>query len=200
MEIQNLTWEQVKPIWDTELWPGRDSEPVTSMKYLGGYDMGLKLATPLFVGIVAGAHIIAVNSFVSTREFEWRSRGLWVDPNFRGQGHAKRLLEHMLMCAELRNASMVWTMPRREALPVYQSAGFIRTSGWIQQEWGENCYAIASLRSIDALGSEATRLRDRRIAFFREHIRRPLEDGALSTEEVRRLLKPLADMEEGEWR
>ena len=200
MELKNLNWEQVKPIWDTKLWPGRDSEPVTSMKYLGGYDMGLKVAIPQFIGIVTGDHILAVNSFVPVSDTEWRSRGLWVEPKFRGQGHAKKLLEYMLMCIKNRNASMVWTMPRREALPVYQSAGFIRTSGWMKQDWGENCYAIASLRSINALGSEATRLRNRRIAFFREYIRRPLEEGTHSTEEIRQLLKPLADMEEEEWR
>lgn len=145
--MKNLTWEQVKPIWDTKLWPGRDSEPVTSMKYLGGYDMSLKLATPYFIGMMDGEHIVAVNSFVSTGTLEWRSRGLWVDPDFRGQGYAKKLLEHILTFVKHQDATMVWTMPRREALPVYQSVGFLQTSGWIQQDWGENCYAAVGLKS-----------------------------------------------------
>jgi len=200
MELKNLTWEQVKPIWDTKLWPGRDSEPVTSMKYLGGYDMSLKEREPFFIGVVTGEYILAVNSYVRTGETEWRSRGLWVDQNFRRQGHAKMMLASMAGHIQNMQGTMIWTMPRTEALEAYQSVGFVRTSNWIEQDWGTNCYALMSLLSLVDLGREATRLRERRIAFFREHMQWPLNDGALSTEDARRLMKPLADLEEAEWR
>jgi len=152
MELQNLTWEQVKPIWDTKLWPGRDSEPVTSMKYLGGYDMALKDANPHFIGVVVGEHIIAVNSYVPTGANEWRSRGLWVDSNFRKQGHAKTLLKFMLTHVRDIGGTMIWTMPRMDALAAYESVGFVRTTEWSEHDWGTNCYAMVILADNSELG------------------------------------------------
>jgi GNAT superfamily N-acetyltransferase len=200
MELTTLNWKQVKPIWDTELWPGRDSEPVTSMKYLGGYDLSLKHAEPFFIGVVSGDRIVSVNSYVSTKRDTWRSRGLWVDPAFRRMGHARTMLEFMLGHIRTLGGVRVWTMPRVEALVAYQSVGFIRTTDWSEHDWGNNCYAMMNLQSLNDIGREAIRLNDRRISFYRERLRSPIEDRGVTTEEARQLMKPLADLEEGEWR
>lgn len=141
-----LTWEQVKPIWDTHLWPGRDSEPVTSMKYKGGYDMSFKTEEPQFVGFVDLGETIAVNSYVRTSGTMFRSRGLWVHPRFRGCGYAKDLLNHMINDVRNTDGSMIWTMPRRGALEVYEAVGFERTTEWEKQGWGVNCYARYDLK------------------------------------------------------
>ncbi len=82
-DIVKFPWEYISPIWDVHLWPSRDSEPVTSMKYLGGYDMAYKDEIPFFIGGVINGRIVAVNSYVRTTNSEWRSRGLWVDPEHR---------------------------------------------------------------------------------------------------------------------
>ena len=198
MEIRQITWEQTKPIWDTYLWPGRDSEPVTSMKYLGGYDMAYKAQEPRFIGIEnAQGILVAVNSYVLTHGTEFRSRGLWVDPQFRRLGYAKVLLEYMLDFIATEGGTMVWTMPRRGALEAYESAGFIRTTGWSEEGWGVNCYAIASLRTIASFEEEAERYRERRKRFWTREMS-GLQ--GYSTEEMRRIMKPLADEEEAEWR
>ena len=141
MALESLPWEEVKPIWDNELWPGRDSEPVTSMKWLGGYDMEYKKQTPIFIGLSISGEVIGVNSFVRTEDTEFRSRGLWVHPDHRGCGLGKRLLHTTVDWIADEGGTFVWTMPREEAMPVYASAGFVRASDWIQQEWGTNCYA-----------------------------------------------------------
>jgi len=142
-----LTWEQVKPIWDTHLWPGRDSEPVTSMQYFGGYDMQYKDEEPHFIGFSdIGGEIIAVNSYVRNKAQTWRSRGLWVHPRFRGCGYARDLLLYMIKDVKTRGGDWIWTMPRRGALEAYESAGFIQTTDWEKQGWGVKCYAKYDIR------------------------------------------------------
>ena len=142
MDLEILTWEQVKPVWDTSLWPGRNSEPVTSMKYLGGYDMGYKREEPRFVGFINDSEeIVAVNSYVLTTITEWRSRGLWVHPKHRGHGYARDMLQYMIDDIKSMGGRKIWTMPRRGALEAYEASGFTKTSEWEKHEWGVNCYA-----------------------------------------------------------
>ena len=144
-EFKLLTWAQVKPIWDTELWPGRDSEPVTSMKFLGGYDMDYKNRTPIFIGLMAREAIIGVNSIVRTEGCEWRSRGLWVSPFFRGNGHGVQLLQESAAKARVEGGLKIWSLPKREAFRSYEKAGFKQASEWSEHDWGTNCYVIRSL-------------------------------------------------------
>jgi len=199
LNFESLTWEQVKPVWDTKLWDGRDSEPVTSMKYLGGYDMEYKARPPFFIGLVLNDEIVAVNSYTSTAGTSWRSRGLWVHPWHRRNGYAKEILRETREHIKLMGGTFVWTMPRREALPAYESAGFIRTTGWSTHEWGENCYAISSLSDIWRIGRESLDITDRRIDFYNTMLCDKIRSG-ISLDEARRTMKPLADMEEEEWR
>ena len=144
-DFKILTWEEVKPIWDTHLWPGRDSEPVTSMVYLGGHNMQYKKGKPYFVGFVDAGEVIAVNSYVCNSAQTWRSRGLWVHPKFRGCGYAGDLLSYMFGDIRQMGGDWIWTMPRRGALEVYESVGFVRVSEWEKQGWGVNCYAKKDL-------------------------------------------------------
>jgi len=145
MDLDILTWEHVKPIWDNHLWPGRDSYPVTSMIYLGGYDMQYKDEEPHFVGFTDIGEIIAVNSYVRNKAQTWRSRGLWVHPKFRGRGYAREILKYMIDDVKQRGGDWIWTMPRRGSLEVYEAVGFERTTDWEKQGWGVNCYAKIEL-------------------------------------------------------
>jgi GNAT superfamily N-acetyltransferase len=199
LNFELLTWEQVKPIWDTALWPGRDSEPASAMKYLDGYDMALKEIPPFFIGLIIDDEIIAVNSYTSTAGTSWRSRGLWVRADRRGNGYGTEILKATKENIKLMGGSFVWTMPRREALSVYKAAGFIRTTGWSTHDWGENCYAISSLSDIWHIGRESLDITDRRIDFYNTVLCDKLSTG-ISLDEARRAMKPLADMEEEEWR
>ena len=141
-----LEWQDVEPIWNTHLWPGRESQPVTSMVYMGGYNMEYKNEKPVFIGMVEDPdQVVAVNSYVYNEEGVWRSRGLWVHPDHRGKGFAKHLLLYMIDDVEQRGGKYIWTMPRREALQTYESVGFRKVSNWEQHDWGTNCYAIKTL-------------------------------------------------------
>ena len=142
--VGTSTWEEVLPVWRDQLWPGRKSkiEPTSAMRYRGGYDMQNMQFVPVFFSLTTD-RIIAINSVVMCADGSARSRGLWVDPLFRGKGYARIVLECSILQAKDWQSSHIWTMPRVTALPAYQSVGFIQTSDWFDQgvEFGPNCYA-----------------------------------------------------------
>lgn len=139
------TWEEVFPVWRDKLWPGRKSkiEPTSAMQYLGGYDMHNQQFVPAFFSLRTNDCIVAVNSVVMCADGSARSRGLWVDPELRNKGYARIVLENSVMQARDWGATHIWTVPRKSALPAYQSVGFIQTSDWFDDgvEFGPNCYA-----------------------------------------------------------
>lgn len=147
--IERIQWEEILPIWKEELWPDRVSpiEPVSAMKYLGGYNLEIQDEDPIFFGAHSKGVIYGVNSIVRTAPTQFRSRGLWVDPEKRGQGLGKDLLKWSMSAAKHHGAREVWSAPRKSAWPTYESVGFIRTSDWFDEgmEFGPNCYVLVSL-------------------------------------------------------
>ena len=143
------TWEECFHVWQDKLWPGRKSkiEPTSAMRYLGGYDMQNQQFVPAFFSIRTGDNIVALNSVVMCADGSARSRGLWVDPAFRGKGYARIVLENSILQAKDWNASHLWTVPRKSAWPSYESVGFVQMSDWFDEgvEFGPNCYASKML-------------------------------------------------------
>lgn len=173
---EKIKWYEIYDIWKNHLWPLRVSEiePVTSMLYLGGYDILVKENTPVFLGIRdGGGHIIAVNSIVKVDKRECRSRGLWVYPQCRGNGLAKIILEASIEEAKKTGCEILWTMPREGALEAYESVGFVQTTDWIENEnevYGPNCYAVKALKDIDYYNTKSKKISELRQQFFEDHI------------------------------
>ena len=79
-KVVEINWEEIKNIWDTELWPGRDT----------------------------------------------KQTGLYVNPSFRKKGISQLLLKASIDWARERDCSKyLFTAPRKQAIPAYESAGFI---------------------------------------------------------------------------
>ena len=57
------------------------------------------------------------------------------------------LLELTISTAKKENCLVIWTMPRKSALPAYESVGFRKIGGWIDEgvEFGPNCIAIKQI-------------------------------------------------------
>ena len=148
MIVEEISWEEMLPVWQHKLWPGRLSkiDPASALAYPNGIDMKNKLFTPTYLAIKTDK-IVAVNSIVMCNGAGARSRGLWVDPECRGQGLAKIILNETIAKAIKYGATYLWTMPRQPALPAYISVGFEKTSDWFDKgvEFGPNCYAIKAL-------------------------------------------------------
>jgi GNAT superfamily N-acetyltransferase len=111
------------------------------------YDMNVFTYPVYFFGIYDLDKLIAVNSGHLTTITEFRSRGLWVDPEYRGMGLAQRILLATINQAKKEGASIIWSIPRLTALPAYERVGFKTVSGIIDEgvEFGPNIYCKLDL-------------------------------------------------------
>lgn len=152
MIIKLIDFSDIKYIWETQLWPGRTSPikthssmtwPYTSTKQ---YDMNIFTYPVYFWGVYINDSLAGVNSGHLINSDEFRSRGLWVDPQYRRNGIASILLTVTKTQAKKSGAKMIWTMPRESALPAYQSVGFSTIGNYFKTETSEkNIYAYIML-------------------------------------------------------
>lgn len=150
MELKQITFDQILPVWETKLWPERESEikEMSSMQYKGGIDMTIyEKYKPTFWGVFDGSQIVGVNSGFKTSDDMYRSRGIWVDPNYRRKGISRMLFKGLFEQAEKEDCNYVWSIPRKSALRAYQDAGFSQSSGFFDEgmEFGPNCYVLKTL-------------------------------------------------------
>jgi GNAT superfamily N-acetyltransferase len=60
---------------------------------------------------------------------DWRIRGMATAPHARGRGAGTRVLQALVQHAVDNGATRVWCNARARALPLYERAGFVATSG-----------------------------------------------------------------------
>jgi hypothetical protein len=150
-KVEIVDFQTILPIWEEELWLGRSSEikPMSSMTYLGGFDMEIyKNYKPTFFAVYNNAdQIIGVNSGHRTSNTMYRSRGIWVNESYRNQGIAGILFCETFGQAMKEKCTHVWSVPRKNALVAYTKVGFKPTSEFFDEgmEFGPNCYVCAEL-------------------------------------------------------
>lgn len=146
--IKEIDFKEVLFFWENFLWKGRKSKitPTHAMGYKRG-TFNLQDPRPVFFGAFYDNQCVGVNSCYSTNEFEFRSRGLWVNPTHRGLGISKKLLKAAIDHASSCQGEMIWSMPRESALYAYLSVGFEKTSDFFDEgvEFGPNCYVRMTL-------------------------------------------------------
>lgn len=146
-----VEFDRIKEIWETKLWPGRLTpiKPMSSMVYKGKFDMDIyKKYSPTFFAVFNRAdEIIGVNSGHRTTDKLYRSRGIWVHPDYRGQKIAGVLFCETFGQAMREQCEAVWSVPRKDALHTYEKVGFKQTSDFFDEgmEFGPNCYVYAEL-------------------------------------------------------
>ena len=161
--ITQITFEEIKPMWE-RLWPGRDKiTPVVSMTSNNSWDLTIydKAAAGegFYGGVFFGVYndrdeLIAVNSGHQTSDTRFRSRGLYVSPGYGGRGLGQLLLRAVIHVASTNNFEVVWSLPKVSAFKTYEAVGFIcedgelidsyTVSGVMQQE--RNSYAEKKLK------------------------------------------------------
>ena len=136
-----MDWQQILPVWQHKLWPHRQSaiEPQSAMTWPhtgmpDPIDMKIFEYQPVFWGAYRSLKLVAVNSGHRTSDTQYRSRGLWVDPDYRCQGIAQQLFEHCQQQAISENCEMLWSIPRRTALRAYEKFGFQTSGVWHHTE------------------------------------------------------------------
>ena len=168
--IKLIDFATILQVWQKNLWPNRVSaiESNSAMIYLGGIEGKNMLTTPTFFGYfhendlagVNSGHLCADNSYRSRGLYvfpEYRGiiyyqcpyhdiRGLYVFPEYRGMGIGSKLLTATIQQAETEEATLVWSLPRRTSWNTYRRAGFTQTSDWFKTETSdENAYCAFDL-------------------------------------------------------
>lgn len=142
IKIKKITWEEILPLWE-KLHPNRKHSKYSKMVY----DKQIKFNIPEneldinFFGAFIKDKLCGVNSSHLTPNNLYRSRGLYVLPEFRNKGIGQTLLETTIKNVNLN----IWSYPRKEALPVYLRSGYIKTTDWEIGGYGTNCYVLKEL-------------------------------------------------------
>lgn len=142
--IEKCTFNEIKEIWSTQLWPLRKSpiESISWMDPLGNFNSEYARQTPYFWSVQnSSSQILAVLSGHSTPGFGFRSRGLWVDPQHRRQGFATKLMKQLILFATDSDHTEVWTLPRISSWPFYESQGFQILKKTEDYEFGPHYFA-----------------------------------------------------------
>lgn len=151
VEIKIIDSELLLSVWTDYLWPNRESkiELTSAIKYgyhPYEYDVGYMSEEAFCFGAYEGDILLGVNSGHKT-DRTFRSRGLFVFPEYRRKGAANALLVATCNKAKEFNSDFIWTMPREESLSAYQKAGFKQTSIWFKTETSDsNCFAVVQFR------------------------------------------------------
>lgn len=145
--VETIGLEDIMAIWKSHLWLGRISaiESTSCIEY-GSYpylyNSGYSKVKPDCFGVFSDGNLVGVNSgHITTNSY--RSRGLFVFPQYRRMGIGSLLLRHTVEVSKLNGCDFCWSMPRKEALNTYELVGFTQTSDFFGTETsGENCFVI----------------------------------------------------------
>lgn len=144
MQVEKISFDEISKVWALDLWKDRQSPitPMSSMVCLGGYDMSIYNNVPTFFAIKDIDKIVAVNSGHMTINGYYRSRGLWVDKQYRRQGLTYILFNALYDQAKIENAKYVWSFPKEESLQPYIKNGFTVRSNIVDNELGPHYYVL----------------------------------------------------------
>ena len=148
--IVNISFDDIYDVWVNKLWPKRHSpiEPTSAMNFLGGYDINNMSYSPSFFGYMFDNKLVGVNSGHMCSDNSYRSRGLYVEEDYRRQGIGVKLLLETVNQAKKENAIMVWSLPRKTSYFTYNNAGFVLASDWFATETSDfNAYVKLQLNT-----------------------------------------------------
>ena len=141
--IRHIQWNDIQKIWCEQLWPNRnDIEPQSAMLYKEGHDLKNFLFSPTFYGYYVDDQLVGVNSGHRCCDGSYRSRGLFVFPQYRNKGIATLLLKETINQSIKEGTSFIWSYPRKDSWRSYEKAGFTLSTDWYKTETGYNAFCI----------------------------------------------------------
>ena len=142
LEIRYLSFEEILPIWSEYLWPNRTSiiEPYSAIEYNSlpyTYNLTYSACNSTFFGLYEDMHLVGVNSGHPTGE-SYRSRGLYVFNQYRGNNYGAILLSETVEFAKNNGYKFAWSIPRQTSIRSYNAAGFSIVSDWFGTETSDH--------------------------------------------------------------
>ena len=153
MHTKRIDFDTIQTIWEKNLWPNRTSAIETHSAMTWPFegnpdpiDMNIFNYPATFWGVYLDSKLVGVNSGHKTTDEQYRSRGIWVDPEYRKRGVAQMLFLMTAHQAKVEGCEMIWSIPRKTALPAYTKFGFETVGDYIVTETSEaNIYVKLSL-------------------------------------------------------
>ena len=126
--IEEITFDQILPIWNQHLWPERQSriEPVSAIDIESNIDMTIfnYLNKAHYFAAFDGDQIIGVISGHLTKPNQCRLRGLFVMPGYRGQSISRHLIEAELNHAIALGCTQIWALIRTKNIGLFAKYEF----------------------------------------------------------------------------
>jgi GNAT superfamily N-acetyltransferase len=140
--ILQVQYKDIVTIWKNDLWPERQSaiETHSAMLIDKTFDIKNFSYPATYFLYLFNNKIIGCNSGHMCADNSYRSRGLFVYPEYRGKGIGVKLLQATITQGQKENAKFVWSYPRQTSWHTYEKAGFKLTSDWEQSEMYINAY------------------------------------------------------------
>lgn len=153
MGIKKITFSEVLPFWKQLWYPKEDIQQRSGRLLITGFNKSIITNDDIkvtFFGAEVDGKIVGVNSgYTVIPDYRtstgYRSRGLFVLPEYRGQGIAQQLLQATEDQANEENKIIIWSIPRKSALKTYTRFGFRVMSDFFGGEFGENCFVVKGL-------------------------------------------------------
>jgi len=142
MTIRTVTYEKISQIWAEYLWVDRKSpiESHSAMLLSLEYTLENFNFPATYLGAFVDDQLVGVNSGHRCSDHTYRSRGLYVFPEYRNMKIGKKLLLATIEQAKQEQCYLIWSYPRRSSWKVYESVGFELISEWEPGEIEENAY------------------------------------------------------------
>lgn len=153
LKTQRITFETILPVWSSKLWPDRVSAIETHSALTWPFegdpdsiDMEIFNYPTTFWGVYVDNKLVGVNSGHKTTDRQYRSRGIWVDPEYRKQGISQTLFMMTEHQAKIEKCDMIWSIPRKTALKAYTKFGFSTVGDYFGTETADaNIYVVKYL-------------------------------------------------------
>lgn len=150
IQIEKISYKDILKLWKL-LWPNTtDIQPMSSIQYLGGYDIEIyKKYQPTYIGLYNSKKLIGcISGHKSSSEY-YRTRGIYILPDYRGQKLSNILFEQMFIESQNQNCNFIWSLPRKSALYSYTSKGFIQTTKFIKinKDYDSNCFVLKKIEN-----------------------------------------------------
>ena len=148
MGIKEITFEEILPFWKQLWYPKEDIQKRSGRLLLIGFNRGIitdnKIKVTYFGAEVDGK-IVGVNSGYSASA-GYRSRGLYVLPEYRNRGIAQELLKATEIKGKDEGNTVLWSIPRKTAFKVYVRYGFKGLADYFDGEFGKICFAMKGIK------------------------------------------------------
>jgi len=123
LTVTSIDYMEISQSWN-QLW-AEGHEPYSSMLMNSGFDHHIKDQYKWRgFAVKHRGLIVGVNAGHKSSPRDYRTRGLWVDPDYRGQGIAQLLFEKLENQAQHECCRWLWSYPRLSALGSYIKAGY----------------------------------------------------------------------------